>query len=85
MRYRGNVSTESLSSNDRGTFTQPLPSSDKGFLPSRYLATIRGIHRQQRDLLSLRLFFQNEESRLKLFLYEIFYFHGGDYEDYGLL
>jgi hypothetical protein len=28
--YRGNVSTELLSSNDRGMFTEPLPSNDKG-------------------------------------------------------
>jgi hypothetical protein len=38
------------------------------FLSSRCLATIRGIHthRQQLDLISLLLFFQNKESRLKI-------------------
>jgi hypothetical protein len=30
IRYRGNVSTELLPSNDRGSFTEPLPSSDGG-------------------------------------------------------
>jgi hypothetical protein len=51
----------------------------RGLLPSRCLATIRGLlpsrcqapigdthtHRQQRDLISLFLFFQNNESKLK--------------------
>jgi hypothetical protein len=42
----------------------------RGLLPSLCLATIRGYtdthtHRQQRDLISLLLFFQNKESRLK--------------------
>jgi hypothetical protein len=41
IRYRGNVSTEPLPSNDRGIFTEPLLTKDGG-----------GIHRhtQQRDL-----------------------------------
>jgi hypothetical protein len=30
IRYRGNVSTEPLPSNDRGIFTEPLRSNDKG-------------------------------------------------------
>jgi hypothetical protein len=30
IRYRGNVSTETLPSNDRGIFTELLPSNDKG-------------------------------------------------------
>jgi hypothetical protein len=30
IRYRGNVSTEPLPSNDRGIFTEPLCSNDKG-------------------------------------------------------
>jgi hypothetical protein len=99
--YRGNVSTEPLSSNDKEIFTEPLPSSDKGIvteplpsndkgifneplpsngkglLPSRCLATIRGIHRhrQQRDHISLPYyyFFQNKESRLKTGLKEMWF------------
>jgi hypothetical protein len=56
IRYRGNVSTEPLTSNDRGIFTELFPSNDKGifteplprndkggFLPSRCLAAIRGL------------------------------------------
>jgi hypothetical protein len=36
IRYRGNVSTEPLPSNDRRIFTEPLSSNDKGIcLPSR--------------------------------------------------
>jgi hypothetical protein len=34
IRYRGNVSTEPLPSNDKGIFTEP----------SRYLATKAGLH-----------------------------------------
>jgi hypothetical protein len=30
IRYRGNVSTDPLPSNDRGIFTEPLPINDKG-------------------------------------------------------
>jgi hypothetical protein len=30
IRYRGNVSTERLPSNERGIFTEPFPSKDKG-------------------------------------------------------
>jgi hypothetical protein len=30
VRYRGNVSTEQLSSNDKGIFTEPLPSNGMG-------------------------------------------------------
>jgi hypothetical protein len=54
IRYLGNVSNEPLHSD--------------GFLLSRFLATIRGMqtHIQQRDLISLLLFFQNKESRLKI-------------------
>jgi hypothetical protein len=56
IRYRGNVYTRPLPSNDRriftepfpsndkGIFTEPLPSNDKEFLLSRCLETIRGIH-----------------------------------------
>jgi hypothetical protein len=57
--YRGNVSTEPLPSNDRGIFIEPLPSNDKGMfteqLPSKDGG---GIHRQQRDLISLLNFFK---------------------------
>jgi hypothetical protein len=79
IRYRGNVSTEPLPSNDREIFTEPLPSNNKGIftkpLPSNDKGTFTeplpsngsGIHthKQQRDLISLLLFFQNKESRLK--------------------
>jgi hypothetical protein len=42
----------------RGTFTEPLPSNDReGYTHA---------HRQQRDLISLLLFFQNKESRLAM-------------------
>jgi hypothetical protein len=71
IRYRGNVSTEPLPSSDRGIFIEPLPSSDRGIFTEPFLATIRGIHThththtQQRNLISLLLFFQNKESRPK--------------------
>jgi hypothetical protein len=43
IHYCGNASTELLPSNNRGIFTEPLPSKDKGFfLPNRCLATIGG-------------------------------------------
>jgi hypothetical protein len=32
IRYRGNVSTEPLPSNNKGSFNEPLPSNDKGIL-----------------------------------------------------
>jgi hypothetical protein len=53
-------------------------STIRGFLPSRCLATIRGdtqthTHRQQRDLISLLLFFQNKEIRLKLIKDKLFF------------
>jgi hypothetical protein len=59
IRYRGNVSTEPLPSNDKGTITEPLPSNDRG--RDRHTHT----HRQQCDLINLLLFFKNKESRLK--------------------
>jgi hypothetical protein len=80
IRYRGNVSTEPLPSNDTGIITEPLPSNDRGIFtelsPCNGKGTFteplpsndRGIHRHtrtQRDLISLFLFFQNKESRLK--------------------
>jgi hypothetical protein len=54
------ILTEPLPSNDKGTFTEPLPSNDRG-LHTRSLP-----HTQQRDFISLLLFFQNKESRLKV-------------------
>jgi hypothetical protein len=51
------IFTEPLLSNDRETFTEPLPSNDRGIH--------RHTHRQKPDLISLLLFFQNKESRLK--------------------
>jgi hypothetical protein len=66
IRYRGNVSTEPLPSNDKGIFTKPLSSNDKMIfiepLPSDDKG---GIHRQQSDLIGLLLFFQNKESSLE--------------------
>jgi hypothetical protein len=70
------VSTEPLPTNDKGIFSEPLPSNDKGTLieplPSRdrgdtqvYTHTRTHTHGQQSDLISLLLFFQNKESRLK--------------------
>jgi hypothetical protein len=49
------IFTKPLLSNDKGTFTEPLPSNDKG-----------DTHTQQGDLISLLLFFQNKESRVKI-------------------
>jgi hypothetical protein len=67
IRYRRNISTENLPSNDWRIFTEPFPSNDKGIftepLPSNSKGTFtkplsnndRGIHRhthtQQRDLI----------------------------------
>jgi hypothetical protein len=52
------IFTEPLPSNDKGTFTEPLPSNDRS-------DTQTHTHGQQRDLISLLLFFQNKENRLK--------------------
>jgi hypothetical protein len=76
IRYRGNVSTEPLPSDDNGIFTEPLPSNNKEIftepLPSKdngpFIEPLpsnnRGdthahtyTHTQQRDLISLLLFF----------------------------
>jgi hypothetical protein len=76
IRYRGNVSTEPLPSNDngtfteqlysndKGTFTQPLPSNDRRMHTHSHARAHTRTHRQQRDLISL-VFFQNKESRIK--------------------
>jgi hypothetical protein len=59
-----------LPSNDKGIFNEPLPSKDKGTFTKPLASNDRGdtqTHTQteQRDLISLLLFFQNKESRLK--------------------
>jgi hypothetical protein len=51
------IYTESLPSNNKGIFTEPLPSNDRWDTHA---------HRQQFDLISRFLFFQNKESRLKI-------------------
>jgi hypothetical protein len=63
IRYRGNVSTEPLPSNDMGIFTEPLPSNDRGI--HRHTHTHTYTHRQQRDLISLLYFFKNKETAIK--------------------
>jgi hypothetical protein len=53
IRYRGNVSTEPLPTNDKGISTNPWPSNNGG----------GGGEKQthgQRDLISLLIFFQNK-------------------------
>jgi hypothetical protein len=45
IRYRGNVSTESLPSNDTGIFTEPLPSNDKGIFTEPLPSNDRKIYR----------------------------------------
>jgi hypothetical protein len=60
------IFTQLLPSNDKGILTKPLPSNDRGIFTEPLPSNDRGIHRhtQQRDLISLFLFFQNKESRL---------------------
>jgi hypothetical protein len=58
------IFTEPLPINDTGTFTEPLPSNDKG-------DTQTDTHTQQRDLISLLLFFQNKGSRLKIVIAQL--------------
>jgi hypothetical protein len=53
--YRGNVPAESLHSNDKVIFTEPLPSNNKG------------IHGHTHAHIQQLSFFQNKESRLKSF------------------
>jgi hypothetical protein len=71
MRYRSNFSTEPLPSNDKGIFTELLPSNDKGTFTEPLPNNDEGgrgytdTHRQQRDFISLLLFFLNKESMLK--------------------
>jgi hypothetical protein len=43
IRYRGNVSTEPLPSNDRVIFIEPLPSNDKGIITEPFPSNNRGI------------------------------------------
>jgi hypothetical protein len=42
IRYRGNVSTEPLPSNDKGIFSYPLPSNDKGIFTEPLSSNDRG-------------------------------------------
>jgi hypothetical protein len=63
IRYRGNVSTEPLPSNDRGIFTGPFPGNDKGMFTKPLPSNDKGdtqthTHRQQRDLISQLYFFK---------------------------
>jgi hypothetical protein len=63
-----NISTEPLPSNDKGIFIEPLSSNDRGIFIELLPNNDKGdthAHRQQRDLISLLLFFQNKGSRLK--------------------
>jgi hypothetical protein len=43
IRYRGNISTEPLSSSDKGIFTEPLPSNDKGVFTEQLPSNDKGI------------------------------------------
>jgi hypothetical protein len=68
IRYRGNVSTEPLRSNDKGIFTEPLPVNDKGTSTEPLRSNIKGdththTHKPQRDSISLLYFFQNKEGK----------------------
>jgi hypothetical protein len=74
VRYRGNVYTEPLPSNNTNIFTEPLPSNnkeifiypllsnDRGTFTEPLPSNNRGIHRhthiQQRDLICLLYFFK---------------------------
>jgi hypothetical protein len=55
IRYRGNVSSEPLPSNDRGIFTDPLRSHDRrGYTGTQTRThTHTHTHRQQRDPINL--------------------------------
>jgi hypothetical protein len=69
IRYRGNVFTEQLPSNDKGIFTETLPNNDKETFTEPLPSNDRGdtqTHTEQRDLISLLSFFQNKESRIKM-------------------
>jgi hypothetical protein len=63
----GGIFTEPLPSNDKGIFTEPLPINDRGIFAEPLPSNNKGgcTHRQQRYRISLLLFFQNKESRLK--------------------
>jgi hypothetical protein len=58
IRYRANVSTQPLPSNEGGSFTGPLPSDDNGFLPNRCIATTGGFL-PSRCLATIRGFLPN--------------------------
>jgi hypothetical protein len=83
IRYRGNVSTEPLpsndkgifteplSSNDKGTFTKPLSSNDKGTFTEPLPSNGRGIHKHSNVILyAYFYFFQNKESRLNYSIFQ---------------
>jgi hypothetical protein len=46
IRYRGNVSTEPLPSNDKKIFTEPLPSNDREIFTKPLPSNDRGVHIQ---------------------------------------
>jgi hypothetical protein len=59
IRYRGNVSTEPLPSNDKGILNEPLPSNYRGDTQTQaHTQTATRSHK-------LTPFFQNNENRLK--------------------
>jgi hypothetical protein len=61
-------STQTLPNNDMVIFPEPLPSIDKGIFTKQLPSNNKGdtqTHTEQRDLISLLLFFQNKEIRLK--------------------
>jgi hypothetical protein len=80
IRYRGNVSTESLPSNDRGIITEPLPSNNKGIFAEQLPSNDRGIqrhththaHTQTATWTHKPTFSQNKESRLTTDSFHIF-------------
>jgi hypothetical protein len=66
IRYSGSISTEPLSSNDRGIFTEPFPNNDNGIFTEPLSSNDRGdkhthTHTQQRILTSLLYIFKNRK------------------------
>jgi hypothetical protein len=59
IRYRVNISTEPLPSNDGGLSTEPLPINNKGGYTDTHAQTATWYHKPT-------LFFQTKESRLKI-------------------